>query len=102
MFQKGRKHGTVSFSIRPAQGASNVFLAGDFTDWQPVAMRRRRDVFSVTVPVPPGTHEYKFIAEGRWRIDPDHSDWAVNSYGTVNSVVTVNGEGHGVAAPGNR
>ena len=99
MVKKGRKRGTLTFSMRAVDGVSKVCLAGDFTDWQPLAMRKRDGVFSVTVAVPPGTHEYKFIVDGHWRTDPDHSDWAVNPYDTLNSVVTVQDAGRGGAVP---
>jgi 1,4-alpha-glucan branching enzyme len=98
--RKGRKRGTLSFSIRAVGGARKVSLAGDFTDWQPLAMRKRNGVFSVTVPVGPGRHEYKFVVDGHWRTDPDHSDWSVNAYDTLNSTVTVEGEGRGGPVPG--
>lgn len=100
MVKKGRKRGTIMFSMRAVGGVSKVSLAGDFTDWQPLATRKRNGVFSVTVPVRPGTHEYKFIVDGHWRTDPDHSDWAPSPYDTLNSVVTVEGEGPGGAVPG--
>jgi 1,4-alpha-glucan branching enzyme len=86
--KKGRKRGTLTFSMRAADGVSEVSVAGDFTDWQPLAMRKRGGAFSIAVPVPPGTHEYKFIVDGHWRTDPDNSDWAANPYNTSNSVVT--------------
>jgi 1,4-alpha-glucan branching enzyme len=100
MVKKGSKPGALTFSIKPADNVARVCLAGDFTDWRPLAMRKRSGAFSVTVPVPPGAHEYKFIADGLWRTDPDHSDWAANPYDTLNSVVTVEPEGRGGAEAG--
>ena len=100
MVKKGRKRGTTTFSMRAVDGVGKVSLAGAFTDWQPLAMRKRNGAFSVTVPVRPGTHEYKFIIDGHWRTDPDHSDWAANPYDTLNSVVTVEAEGSGGAVSG--
>ena len=95
MVRKGRKRGTLTISIKAGDRISKVFLVGDFTEWRPLPMRRHGKVFSVTVAVPPGKHEYKFIMDGHWRTDPDHSDWATNPYGTLNSVVTVGGKGRG-------
>lgn len=93
MVKKGRKRGTLTFTKRAVDAVSKVSLAGDFTDWQPLAMRRRKGVCSITVPVRPGTHEYKFIVDGHWQTDPDHSDWTANPYDTLNSVVTVEADG---------
>ena len=99
MVKKGRAGGMLTFSIRVDVSVGKVSLAGDFTDWQPLRMRRRNDVFSVTVPVGPGTHEYKFVVDGRWQTDPDHSDCAVGSYNTLNSIVIVEAEEHSNAVP---
>ena len=89
MFEKGRKRGTVRFSIRAGDGMKKVFLTGDFTGWVPVPMRKRKGVFSATVPVPPGTHEYKLIVDGQWQNDPDNSNWVANPYGTLNTEMVV-------------
>jgi len=88
MFRKGRKLGTMRFVIRPDGSVGRVFLAGDFTNWLPVRMRKAKaGAFAVTVPLSEGTHEYKFIVDGRWMIDPDNASSAANPYGTANSLV---------------
>jgi len=90
MIGKGRKKGTVRFAIRPEDGAKRAFLAGSFSDWQPIRMRKQKDgSFVLIVPVPAGTYEYKFILDDRWVVDPDNNAWAMNPYGTLNSVVSV-------------
>ena len=44
-----------------------LFIAGDFTGWQPVAMRREGNVWLVRLPVEPGVYRYAFrTADGRW------------------------------------
>ncbi|MGB2822220.1 MAG: glycogen-binding domain-containing protein [Phycisphaerae bacterium] len=90
MLEKGRKKGTVRFAIRPDDGAKKVFLAGSFSNWEPVRMRRQKDgSFVLVVPIPSGTHEYKFILDDHWVADPDNNAWAMNPYGTLNSVVSM-------------
>ena len=90
MFEKGRKEGTVRFAIRPNGGVKKVELVGSFNDWKPLAMRKQKDGAYVSqVTVPGGTHEYKFIVDGQWIVDPDNSAWAVNPYGTLNSVARI-------------
>jgi 1,4-alpha-glucan branching enzyme len=90
MIGKGRKKGTIRFAIRPNGGIRKVALAGSFNDWQPVRMRQQKDgSFVAVVPVPPGTHEYKFILDDQWILDPDNNAWAMNSYGTMNSVLAM-------------
>ena len=90
MFTCGNKNGTVQFTLKPAQAAKKVQVAGDFSDWRPVNMRQQKSgSFAATVPVPPGTHEYKFIMDGKWIVDPDNNAWSCNPFGTLNSVAKV-------------
>jgi len=82
----------VTFQIH-APGARQVFLAGDFTQWEAEAKRMTRKrgesgVFSASVNLSPGTYEYKFIVDGEWKEDPARPCRA-NSFGTNNSVITV-------------
>jgi 1,4-alpha-glucan branching enzyme len=90
MFAKGPKKGTVAFSIKPADKAQVVELAGSFTQWKPLPMKRQRDgSFRVAVPLPAGSYEYKFIIDGQWQVDPDVQLWAVSPCQTLNSVAQV-------------
>ncbi len=90
MITKGRKKGTVRFSLTPGNGADKVQLAGDFTGWQPKPLRKNKaGEYVSVVPLAPGTYEYKFIVDGQWVMDPDNSSWAANSFGTFNSVCRV-------------
>lgn len=89
MYDKGRKKGTVRFSVKPLGGAKKVSIAGDFNDWQPAPLRKSKDEFALTLPVAGGTHEYKFLVDGQWIVDPDNSAWALNPYGTLNSVAQI-------------
>jgi 1,4-alpha-glucan branching enzyme len=82
--------GRLKFSLKPDDGAREVFVAGDFTEWKPVRMRKQEDgSFVMSLRVPPGTHEYKFLIGRQWITDPDNSEWAENPYGTMNSVAVV-------------
>jgi 1,4-alpha-glucan branching enzyme len=90
MFARGTKSGTVQFIIKPSNGAKKIQVAGDFSDWRPVDMRKQKSgAFAATVPVPPGSHEYKFILDGQWIVDPDNNAWACNPFGTLNSVAKI-------------
>jgi hypothetical protein len=74
-------------------GASSVALVGDFNEWTRGATELRPSgapgVWSVSVPLTPGRHEYAFIVNGtRWVADP----LAVKSsddFGTESSVIRV-------------
>jgi 1,4-alpha-glucan branching enzyme len=79
----------VRFSIE-APGATTVLLSGDFTDWEARARRMRRvrrgsRTFATSVPLDPGTYEYKFLIDGQWVEDPK-AESVPNGFGTMNSV----------------
>ena len=62
---------TVRIRIR-APGARSVELAGDFTDWEPRALARRRgDSWEITLPVERGTHHVNVRVDGgEWGVPP--------------------------------
>lgn len=60
-----------------------VRLAGDFTRWHPVSMRKRGDAYSVTVPATLGSHEYRFLVNGEWIADPDNANKVVTATGVT-------------------
>ena len=78
-------------------GASNVALVGDFNEWTRGATQLKRSgapgVWTVSVPLTPGRHEYAFIVNGsRWVADP----LAVKSsddFGTESSVIRIGSAG---------
>lgn len=81
----------VSFSFE-CRVADSVKLVGDFTGWEtrPIEMMHSADGFWFTVvPLPPGSYQYQFLADGQWRNDPQASRQARNTFGTVNSVIDV-------------
>ena len=89
MLKKGRKKGTIRFTLSGFEAARNASLAGDFTGWKPVRMRKQKGSFALTASVKPGRHQYKFLVDGQWVADPDGDSWAVSPIGTVNSLATV-------------
>ncbi|RPI62279.1 MAG: hypothetical protein EHM48_04335 [Planctomycetaceae bacterium] len=88
MVSKGQKKGTYKFSITPGNGAKDVAIAGDFTGWKPTPMKKQKDgSFAATLPLTAGAYEYKLVIDGQWLVDPDNSRWALNPFGTLNSVI---------------
>lgn len=76
----------VQFRIEAA-GASQVELAGSFTDWQPshVLEQAAPGVWTVMVPLEPGVHDYTFLVDGeRWVVDP-YAPRVSDSFGGSNS-----------------
>jgi len=79
-----------------APGASSVSLVGDFNSWNlgatPLAATERDGVWSVTIPLDAGRHEYAFVVDGvRWIADPNAPRAGSSDFGPANSVVTVTG-----------
>ena len=74
-----------------AEPGSQVFVAGTFNDWNPTAnpLKDNPDSghFKAALHVPTGTHEYKFVVNGVWTADPNCAAWALNGYGSLNSVL---------------
>jgi hypothetical protein len=85
----------VRFVIR-APGAATVALVGDFNAWRvgatPLTATEEEGIWTVTVPLAAGRHEYAFVVDGvRWLPDPNAPRAASADFGTPNSVVTVTG-----------
>jgi 1,4-alpha-glucan branching enzyme len=90
MYNKGRKKGTVRFSVQAGQQSQKAAVAGDFSQWKPKAMRRQKNgSFAATLAIPPGRHEYKFVLDGDWVHDADVPETILNRFGTFNSVAIV-------------
>lgn len=74
-----------------APAASQVTLAGDFTDWQPAyeLTTTQPGVWTVVVPLDPGVHSYAFVIDGeRWVPDPN-APAVSDGFGGLNSRLAV-------------
>ena len=81
----------VEFRIT-APNANWVGIAGDFNGWKPdtlVAKKEKGGLWRATATVAAGSHEYKFVVDGSWIVDPKCSRRTVNSFGSENSVLVV-------------
>jgi hypothetical protein len=57
----------VTLSLPADQFATAPAVAGTFSDWQPIPMRRSGDRWQVALDLRPGVHEYSFVtADGSW------------------------------------
>ena len=85
-----------------AQQAQQVFVAGTFNNWNPSAtpMYKIADgTWHVTLELPPGGYEYKFVVDSHWACEPgvDENDpklsgspeYIPNIYGSMNRRLTV-------------
>jgi 1,4-alpha-glucan branching enzyme len=85
-----RKRVVFHFTGEPGSG---VYVAGSFNDWS-VDKSHLKDKtgkgdYALTILLPPGRYEYKFVVNGVWCVDPQCADWVPNALGSLNSVVVV-------------
>ncbi len=89
----------VEFSCH-APEAKAVFVAGTFNDWKrdatPLHIHLPNVKWTVTLPLPPGRHEYKFVVDGQWCCEPgcEHEyrgcpKCCANKFGTMNRILEV-------------
>jgi 1,4-alpha-glucan branching enzyme len=77
-----------------APAASQVALAGTFNRWDPgttpLARVGGEGVWTVTVALPVGQHQYAFVVDGRrWVVDPA-APAVDDGFGRRNSIMSVN------------
>jgi len=76
----------VQFRLE-APSAATVRLAGSFTNWEPKYELHQAapGVWTVTLPVPLGVHDYAFVIDGtRWQADP-YAPQVNDGFGGTNS-----------------
>ena len=80
-----------------ASDARSVSLVGDFNGWDRSAARLTRvgdSVWTATVQLPAGRHEYAFLLDGRrWVVDPNAPSTSVDEFGVASSILTVDETG---------
>lgn len=87
----------VRFELQ-APDAERVTLVGSFNDWNATEIRLTKTpgtgVWTVTVPLVPGEHQYLFVLdEERWIPDPTAHALVDDGFGQKNSVIAVGPRG---------
>jgi hypothetical protein len=79
------------FRLKGFSNAKNVFLAGDFNNWDrgSMPMKKENGDWVFNVHLSPGKHLYKFIVDGEWINDPNNPLWEQNEHNTGNSVIWI-------------
>ena len=54
----------VSILLRWTRGGNEVFIAGEFSNWEKIPMQRSGNTFTHTLILHKGKHTYKFIVDG--------------------------------------
>lgn len=81
----------ITFKVR-VPGAKKVSIVGSFNRWDrdkdPMTGPDRDGWWSITLPLPPGRHEYLFLIDGEtWHLDPHGVGMADDGFGGKNSVL---------------
>jgi len=80
---------TFTFRLQ-APEARDVAVAGSFNNWALRSMRRSKNgLWSATLRIAAGIHEYKFLADHQWLEDPENPRKAPDNHGGYNSVCEV-------------
>lgn len=86
--------GYVVFRLRRPE-AGQVSVVGDFSDWRPVPMVRKGDVWEVRMPVEPGLHHFAFRVNGDWYVPQDAPGQVDDEFGRRDATLIVPGSGDG-------
>ncbi len=81
----------VTFRFQADPG-NKIFVAGTFNEWQPNKTRLKGNgtgEYSVSLKLPAGRHEYKFLVGDSWCADPQNPEAIPNDRGYTNSVIVV-------------
>ena len=81
----------VNFTLA-APEAQNVFLLGDFNDWQadPHSLKKdKKGNWKISINLTPGRYEYRFLVDGEWQNDPNCTALVHNTFGSENCLLTL-------------
>lgn len=85
------KNGQQRFFLAGRLAAREAFLSGTFNHWSTLRtpMTKTDSGWVVDLNLPPGKHQYKFIVDGQWMIDPWNNKREDNFHNDMNSVYFV-------------
>ena len=75
-----------------AEGAKEVVLTGDFTQWAKDKIRLTPAAggeWITLLELAPGEYQYRLLVDGEWRDHPEATRRVPNSFGTQNCVLVV-------------
>jgi hypothetical protein len=80
----------ISFTLPGYASAIDVVLSGSFNFWdrRQYRMQKTSNGWVITVEVEPGEHQYKFVVDGKWILDPGNPNTKEEGE-VVNSLIRV-------------
>jgi 1,4-alpha-glucan branching enzyme len=88
---KGKEEKKVEFTFHVPE-AREVFLAGEFNQWDTHSLPMKKDkdgVWKIKIKLPPGRYEYKLFADNAWVEDIPGAELVCNPFGTQNFVIWI-------------
>lgn len=86
----GRKR--AAFQVKANPG-SEVYLSGSFNNWDAREKKMKdssgKGEYAAMLYLPKGQHQYKYVINGEWHVDPECPKWVQNECGTLNSLITI-------------
>jgi hypothetical protein len=84
-------NGNVGFVLKGRKNAKEVILSGTFNNWneKDFKMVKTGNEWKLTLQLPAGIYEYKFIVDGEWITDPENNFKVPNPHQTYNSILLV-------------
>lgn len=85
---------TVTFEYF-APDAKQVQLAGSFNNWNANSALLKKDRngrWEITLALPLGRHEYRYVVDGKWQNDQKPVPTVRNPFGGYNSIIEVAGK----------
>lgn len=81
----------VEFKFRAPEGTKRICLAGDFNNWnlESHVLKRMGQEWKISIQLPAGEYEYKFLVDGVWYNDSNAVHQVSNVWGSENSVILV-------------
>lgn len=90
--RKPKKSRRKLFTLAAA-ACKSVQIAGDFNGWrpEPLLLKERPEgpLWQKTLALVPGSYQYKYLVDGQWLPDPANATTVANSFGSINSLITV-------------
>lgn len=69
--------------------ADSVQVAGSFSGWRPLPLRRSGAAYTASFAIPPGRYEYQFIIDGRFMAPPGAQRLVSNGFDSKNAFLVV-------------
>ena len=85
----GRDAVEVTFVWVGQEFEGDIFVAGDFNDWDPTAtpLQPLEGRYEARIVVLPGRHPFRYYSGGSWFNDPAADDYGPNEFSGLNGIV---------------